>query len=113
MLELGQLDSHHEEFAQRNARVVVVSIEDQKTAQDTQTAFPHLVVVADDQRGLVNALNVVHPGSDPHGGDTAAPTTVLVDGRGVVRWTFRPDRVFRRLSPAEVLAALDEHIPSS
>jgi alkyl hydroperoxide reductase subunit AhpC len=113
MLELGQLESHQQEFAKRNARVVVVSIEDQEKAKETQTAFPHLVVVADAQRGLANALEVIHRQSNPHGGDSAAPTTLLVDGKGVVRWMFRPDRAFRRLSPAEVLAALDEHMPQT
>ena len=61
------------------------------------------MVVADKDRHLADALQVIH-------GDTTAPTTIIVDGRGVVRWTFRPDRVFNRLSPEEVLAALDQHM---
>jgi peroxiredoxin len=110
MIELGELEAKHEEFAKRKTRVVVVSMEDQETAQLTQKDFPHLVVVADADRKLASALEVVHANSAPEGGDTAAPTTVIVDGNGVVRWVFRPDRIFRRLSPAEVLEKLDEHV---
>jgi peroxiredoxin len=113
MIELGELEAKHEQFEKRRARVVVISMEDQETAQATQKDFPHLVVVADANRNVANALEVVHPNSAADGADTAAPTTVIVDGNGVVRWVFRPDRIFRRLSPAEVLEALDTHVATS
>ncbi len=112
MTELGQLESHWEEFAKRKVRVVVASIEDQKTAEATQADFPHLIVVSDEKRSLIDAASVLHPKSDPQGGDTAAPTTLLIDGTGVVRWTFRPDRVFTRLSPSQLLAAIDKELPA-
>jgi alkyl hydroperoxide reductase subunit AhpC len=108
MVELGQLEAAHQEFERRGARVIVASLENQETAKATQADFPHLVVVADAERGLANALDVVHRQSD--GGDTAVPTTLIVDGHGTVRWMFRPDRFLRRLSPAEVLAALDKQM---
>jgi hypothetical protein len=61
-------------------------------------------------RGQRCPLNVIHwewvGGQDP-----AAPTTILVDGQGTVRWLFRPDRFLERLSPAQLLAAIDEHMP--
>jgi alkyl hydroperoxide reductase subunit AhpC len=110
MIELGQLEEKHEEFAKRKTRVVAVSIEDQEKARLTQKDFPHLVVVADADRGLSKAVDVIHPESAPDGRDTAAPTTLLVDGAGDVRWIFRAGRVFRRLSPEEVLASVDEHL---
>jgi peroxiredoxin len=113
MIELGELEAKHDEFEKRKTRVVVVSIEGQETAQATQKDFPHLVVVADANRNLSSALDVVHANSALEGGDTAAPTTVIVDGSGTVRWIFRPDRFFRRLSPAEVLEALDKHMAAS
>ena len=71
--------------------------------------FEHLLVLSDKDRGLIDAVQVIHAGSSPEGGDSAAPTTIIVDRTGTVRWVFRPDRVFRRLSPAELLAAVDEH----
>ena len=55
---------------------------------------------------------ILHAHSAPDGGDTAAPTTILVDGSGTVRWTFRPDRVLNRLSPSQVLAAVDNKMPA-
>jgi peroxiredoxin len=87
-----------------------VSIEGLEEARATQQDFPHLVVVSDAQRKLTNAVAAIHTGSDPHGGDTAAPTTLLIDGRGTVRWTFRPDRVFDRLSHDQLTAAIDKHL---
>jgi peroxiredoxin len=111
MIELGQLEGHWQEFEKRKVRVVVVSIEDQDTARATQADFPHLVVVSDQQRHLAEAVAVIHPGSAPDGGDSAAPTTLLVDGRGTVRWTFRPDRILTRLSPSQLLAAIDRELP--
>jgi hypothetical protein len=91
--------------------VVVVSVEGLEDARATQADFPHLVVLADAERKLADAVAVIHPHSAPDGGDTAAPTTLLVDGGGIVRWTFRPDRVLTRLSPSQVLAALDKVMP--
>ena len=109
MIELGQLEREHAEFAKRKTRVVVVSLEDQETARATQAEFPHLVVVADSEHKLANALDVIHRRSGPDDGDTSAPTTFLIDGSGTVRWMFRPQRFLVRLTPAEVLAAVDEH----
>jgi peroxiredoxin len=111
MIELGQLEGQHEEFAKRKVRVVVSSVEGPEEAKLTQEQYPHLVVVADAGHKLSDAVQVIHRQSAPDGGDTSAPTTILVDGRGTVRWTFRPDRVLTRLTPAEVLAAVDQHMP--
>jgi peroxiredoxin len=90
--------------------VVVISLEGEEDAKLTQAELPHLVVVADAERNMAEALDVIHAQSNPEGGDTTAPTTLLVDGQGIVRWIFRPDRYLQRLSPAEVLAAVDEHL---
>lgn len=111
MVELGQLEAHHQEFERRNVRVAVASLEEPARAELTQASFPHLTVIADISRGLSQALNVIHPESAPGGGDTDAPTTLLIDGDGTVRWVFRPDRFLTRLTPAEVLAAIDAHMP--
>ena len=112
MIELVQLEAQHAEFEKRGARVVVISLEDQQAAQATQAQFPHLLVVADHQRNLSAALDVIPAVSAPDGGDTTAPTTFLVDGAGMVRWTFRPDRFLTRLTPEQVLAALDKYLPA-
>src|SRR5207245_2426964 len=77
------------DFAQRKTRVVVVSVEGPEAAQKTQADFPHLVVVSDVSRGLTGVADVIHPDSNPNGGDTAAPGTLLIDRHGTVRWPFR------------------------
>ncbi len=111
MKELGQLEANWQEFQKRNVQLIAVSLEDQKDAQATQADFPHLIVVSDAERKLADALSVIHPHSSKDGGDTTAPTTVLVDSAGTVRWLYRPGHAFTRLSPSEVLAAIDKEMP--
>ena len=111
MIELGELEKNRREFEKRDIKVVVVSLEGPEDAKATQADFPHLAVVSDEARKLSEAVDVIHRHSDPGGGDTAAPTTLLIDGSGTVRWTFRPGRVFDRLAPAQLLAAVDREMP--
>ena len=113
MIELGELESHFQEFKNRKTpvQIVAISMDNREDAQKTQTQFPHLKVVADTDQKMCQALKVMHPGAGSGGTDTAAPTTILVDGQGTVRWLFRPDRFLERLSPAQVVAAIDEHMP--
>ena len=108
MVELGELEKHHEEFAKRNVKLFVISNDDQVTSRKTQADFPHLVVVSDADQNLAKVMQVIHPGAGPIGDDTNAPTTFLVDGTGHVRWNFRPSRFLVRLSPQELLAAIDQ-----
>jgi peroxiredoxin len=112
MIELGKLEANHEKFKRRNAQVVVVSLEGPEDAQETKKDFDHLVVVADKERGLTSKVEVIHKHSAPDGGDTSAPTTILIDRHGIVRWLYRPDRFFRRLAPEEVLEAMDKYLAS-
>jgi peroxiredoxin len=107
MIELGELESHFQEFNKRRSPVgiVVVSTDNREDAQKSQTQFPHLKVVADTDQKMCQTLKVMH------GEDKAAPTTILIDGQGTVRWLFRPDRFLERLSPAQLLAAIEEHMP--
>lgn len=111
MVELVQLERHHQEFADRQVRVVAISNDDQPTSQVTQADFPHLVIVSDAEQNMAQAMQTIQVGADPNGGDTNAPTTFLVDGQGNVRWFRRPERFMTRLSPREVLAAVDENLP--
>ena len=107
MTELVQLERRHEDFPKRNARVIVVSVEGHDDAQKTQADFPHLTVLSDEGRGLSEAAGLIHPHAAPDGGDADVPTTILVDRRGVVRWLYRSPSVIERLSPDEVLRAID------
>src|SRR5262245_30474866 len=108
MVELGQLEGHHDEFAKRKTRVVAVSVDGLEDSNVVQKDFPHLTIVADHDHKLVDAVAVLHPGAGEHGEDTAAPTTIFVDRYGVVRALFRPTSVASRLSASEVLATVDK-----
>jgi peroxiredoxin len=110
MTELGQLEERIQEFAKRKVRIVAVTLEDKGDAEATQKQFPHLTVVSDPEQKLADPLQAVQRGANPYGGDTAAPTTLLIDGGGAIRWTFRPERYIVRLSPEELLAAVDQHL---
>jgi alkyl hydroperoxide reductase subunit AhpC len=111
MIELGQLERHHEDFARRNTRVLVISMEGTEDAARTQADFPHLLVLADQKRGLSEAAGLVHEHASPDRSDADMPTTILVDNHGVVRWIYRSPEVIARLSPEEVLQALDQFMP--
>jgi peroxiredoxin len=108
MVELGELEKRHEDFAKKNVRVVVISNDDQETSQKTQADFRHLVVVSDKEQNMAKAVQVIDAGQVHGGKETNAPTTFLLDGAGQVRWLFRPDRFIVRLSPDKLLAAMDE-----
>jgi alkyl hydroperoxide reductase subunit AhpC len=110
MIELGQLERRHVDFVRRNSIVIVISMEGTDEASKTQTDFPHLLVLADEGRGLSEAAGVIHAHASPDSKDIAAPTTILVDSKGTVRWLYRSPEVIARLSPDEVLQAIDQHL---
>jgi alkyl hydroperoxide reductase subunit AhpC len=113
MIELGQLERRHADFARRGVRVLVASIESADDAERTQADFPHLHVLCDNDRVLSNAVGLIHQNSAPDGSDTSAPTTILIDREGVVRWLYRPPAAISRLSPDELLHAIDEVFPET
>ncbi len=112
MIELGQLERRHEDFARRNTRVIVVSVEGIEDSTKTQADFPHLLVLSDQGYGLSQAAELLHPHAAPDGSDTDTPTTMLVDQHGMVRWVYRSSEVIARLSPDEVFQAIDQHMPA-
>src|SRR5260370_654673 len=61
MIELGELEARHADFSRRNARVMVVSLDNQEDAAKTQAQFPDLRVVADSEAHLVSAAGVLQP----------------------------------------------------
>jgi alkyl hydroperoxide reductase subunit AhpC len=112
MIELDKLERRHEDFARRHTRVIVASLEGPDDATQTQAEYPHLLVLADQGRGLSEAVGLIHPHAAPDGRDADAPTTILVDQHGTVRWLYRSPRVIARLSPDDVLQAIDQHLPA-
>jgi peroxiredoxin len=113
MVELGQLERRHDDFAKRNVRVIAISVEGLKDAKETQEQFHNkLLVLSDQGRGLSNAVQLIHEHAAPDGSDADVPTTILVDRHGTVRWLFCPSEVIERLSPDDVLQAVDQHMPA-
>lgn len=110
MTELVQLEKRHGDFPKRDTAVLVASVEGLDDARKTQADFPHLTVIADEGRGLSNAVALIHAHAAPDGGDADTPTTILVDRRGTVRWIYRSPSVIARLSPDEVLRSIDENV---
>ena len=110
MIELGQLEAHHDEFAKRHTRIVAVSVDGLDDSKKTKHDFPHLLIVADSDHKLVDAVEVLHAKAGERGEDVAAPTTIFVDKHGVVRALFRPTNVGSRLSASEVLAMVDRKL---
>jgi peroxiredoxin len=113
MIELGQLERRHEDFDRRNTKVIVSSVEATEDAQKTQAQFPHLLVLSDHGLGLTNAVAILHRNAGHDGSDIDVPTTILADPQGKVRRLFRPSAVIERLSPEEVLQAIDQHLPAT
>ena len=110
MTELVQLERRHADFPKRNVRVIAVSVEGLDDAEKTQADYPHLTVVSDEELKLSEAAGLVHPHAAPDGSDTDVPTTILVDRGGIVRWLYRSPSVIERLSPDEVLRAIDQNL---
>jgi peroxiredoxin len=107
MTQLRDLEAHHADLERAGAKVAVVSIEDRQTAAETQKDYPSLTVVADQRRELADAIDLINKGFGPDGGDSAAPTILLVDRNGTVKWLHRPSRFIARPSATE-LAVLVE-----
>jgi peroxiredoxin len=110
MIELGELEERAADFRARGVRMICVSLDDRDGAGEAQRRFPSLTVLADARRDLAGSLQLLHRGAGPGGIDGFAPTTILVDGDGVVRWVHRPANLADRLSPDELLAAIDLHL---
>src|SRR3954452_5379314 len=113
MTELVQLERRHEDLANKSAQVIAISIEGLDDARKTQADYPHLTVLSDEARSLSEAAGLIHPHASPDGRDADVPTTILVDGDGIVRWLYRSPAVIARLTPDQVLQAIDRNMPGS
>ncbi len=110
MIELVKLEEQHKEFDSRNTRIIAVSLDGLEDSSKTQAKFPHLVIASDSNQKLAKAADVLGPHHAPDGKETTAPTTVLIDNKGIVRWVFRPDVYITRLSAADLTAKVDEYL---
>lgn len=108
-LELANLQSEHASFAERGVRLVGVSLSDAAAARATAERHPDLLILRDDRQELLDRLNLY---LDDQRGEAArlAPTTILLDREGLVRYVHRPARVSARLSPGPLLALVERHL---
>ncbi len=71
----------------------------------------HLAVeftfLSDTDGVLLDDLGIRHAEGARDGSDIAYPTAILVDGTGIVRWTFQSDTYRQRAQPEQIFAALD------
>jgi peroxiredoxin len=110
MIELGELERRHQDFDQRNVRIFAISSDPLEDARLNQADFPHLKLISDEGLNMAKAVGMVHTGAAPGGKDTNAPTTLLVDGSGTVRWLERPSNFFGRIPPDQLLGAIDANL---
>lgn len=110
MVELGELENRAVDFAQRNVRLIAVSVDGLEDTARTQSRFLHLIALSDANHQMTDAIHAMHAGVGPGGSDVAAPTTLLMDGSAKIRWVFRPNKIIVRLKPDELLAAVDQHL---
>lgn len=87
--------------------MIVVSLEGPEDARLTQEQFPHLLVLSDAEQDLSRAAGLIHKGASPDGRDADAPTTMIVDRTGTIRWIYRSTKFIARLTPNEILDELD------
>jgi peroxiredoxin len=70
-------------------------------------------ILSDPALHTIDAYGLRHAGGGPDGQDIAHAASVLIDGAGVVRWTFVTRNFRVRPTPADVLAAIDALPPAS
>ncbi len=94
---------------------MAVSLDDLDGSRESQAKFPHLTIVSDKAENLAKAAELLAPPTQKShdGGDTLAPTTILVDRQGEVRAVMRPDRFIERFSPDDLLKAVKDHFPQA
>ena len=63
--------------------------------------------LCDTEKLLLDELNILHSDS-PGQGDIAFPTAILVDSKGIVRWTYETETYHQRARPEEVFRAIQQ-----
>jgi peroxiredoxin len=64
-------------------------------------------ILADPTLQMIDAYGLRHAGAGPDGQDIAHSASVLIDGSGVVRWSFVTENVRVRPLPDAILAEID------
>ena len=84
-----------------------VSVDPPETSKALKKRLQSSLTFLSDRDGvLLDALNIRHRGV-PGAGDIAFPTAILVDGGGIVRWTYQSDTYRERATPDQIFAAIE------
>jgi len=105
--ELQGLQLRMDEFRKRGIAVAGVVVDPVDTnAQLQRDAGLEFPILSDPDFHLIDAYGLRH--RDAHDGkDIALSASVLLDGTGVVRWTYVTTNLRYRPTPDQVLAAID------
>ncbi len=106
-----QLDRYAGRIQEAGVDLYAVSVDPPEvSARLKQRLEADFTFLSDPEGVLLDALGIRHrTGSDR--GDIAFPAAILVDERGIVRWSFQSDTFRERARPDEIfraIAALDE-----
>lgn len=109
MLELGELDRHGKDFADRRVEIVAMSMDTPEATADMTKKFPSLKMISASKElaAFARDAGFVHEGAHPGGGDIFAPTTIIADRTDTVRWFHRPSHVVTRAGSKELLYQID------
>ena len=86
------------------AVVVDLPVTNPELARDAGLEFP---ILSDPRLRAIDAYGLRHAGAGPVGHDIAHSASVLIDGAGIVRWTFVTDNVRVRPLPDAILSEID------
>ena len=114
MTELQGLQLNIEALRKRGCAVAGVVVDSPGTnAQLVREAKLDYPILSDPGLRTIDAYGLRHVGGGPDGQDIAHAASVLIDGSGIVRWTFVTRNFRVRPTPADVLAAIDALRPAS
>jgi peroxiredoxin len=106
--ELQGLQLSIEDLRKRRCAIAAVVVDSPETnatlAREAELGYP---ILSDPELQTIDAYGLRHAGAGPEGRDISHSATVLIDGEGIVRWTFVTRNFRVRPTPADVLAAID------
>jgi peroxiredoxin len=84
-----------------------VSVDPPETSKALKARLDsNFTFLCDTDLKLLDTLNIRH--SDPDSGrEIAFPTSILVDSKGIVRWTYETETYRQRAKPEEVFQAIE------
>ena len=85
-----------------------VSVDSPETSKALKERLESNFIFLSDSEGmLLDALNIRHRNGQP-GRDIAFPTAILVDAKGVVRWTYQGETYRQRARPEDIFHAIEQ-----